>query len=97
MSTVQILRVYSSRSATTGSTCVALLAGIHAPIIATASNMAAAQANDAGSLARSPYNWLAIAFPANAVAKRISVGDTDFVVPLHHALVSGVAERRAAT
>src|SRR4051794_20612819 len=35
-----------------------------------------------------------ILFPANAVAKRITAGEVDFVVPLHKAMVGVVQERR---
>jgi hypothetical protein len=35
-----------------------------------------------------------VIYPANAVAKRISTGTTDFLVELHRSMVSGVEERR---
>ena len=35
-----------------------------------------------------------IIFPANALAKRVVDGATDFVRPLHHALLDGVDRRR---
>ena len=36
-----------------------------------------------------------ILFPANAVAKRVSAGETDFIVSLHNAMVGVVEQRRA--
>jgi hypothetical protein len=35
-----------------------------------------------------------VIYPANAVAKRISTGTTNFVVELHRSMVSGLEERR---